>query len=76
MCKEIKKRIESLDKDLKLQETKINLVLKDLKDFALKVDSISVNKFRQLLNDLQHFKNEYNCIKTQLNTFTIYQTRY
>lgn len=75
MCKEIKNRIEELNTDLVLQETKIDVVLKELKTFAIKIDSVSTNKFRQLLNDLQHYKNEYNCIKTQLKTLTVYESR-
>lgn len=73
MCKEIKNRIEELNTDLILQETKIDVVLKEIKTFAIKIDSKSINKFRQLLNDLQHYKNEYTCIKTQLITFNRYQ---
>lgn len=69
------KRIEELNIDLSIQETKINLVLKDLKNITHKIDSISVNKFRNLMNDLQHYKNEYNGIKTQIRTYTVYQTR-
>jgi len=73
VCKDIKNRIEELNTDLVLQETKIDVVLKEIKTFAIKIDSNSTSKFRQLLNDLQHYKNEYNCIKTQLKTFNAYQ---
>jgi hypothetical protein len=73
MCKEIENRIEELNTNLVLQETKIFLLLNEIKKYAIKIDSNSVHKFRQLLNDLQHYKNEYNSIKTQLRTFTSYQ---
>ena len=70
-----KKRIEKLNTNLILQEVKIDLVLKELKHYSILTDLNSNKKFRILLNDLQHYKNTYNCIYTQLNTFTAYQAR-
>jgi len=71
----INKRIEELNTDLVLQETRIDITLKELKEFSIKTDLQSVKKFSLLLFDLQHLKNEFNCIHTQLMTFTAYQSR-
>lgn len=69
------KRIEELNTNLVLQETKLFLILDELKIFALKTDLAANTKFTNLIKDLEHYKNEYNCIDTQLNTFITYQTR-
>lgn len=70
-----KKRIEELNTNLVLQETIIFMLIDDLKNTALKTDSDSCKKFRFLLNEIQHNKNEYNSIYVQLNTFTAYEAR-
>ena len=68
------KRIDELNTNLVLQETKLLLCIDNLKELILKTDSISVNYFRFHLNELQHLKNEYNTIYIQLKTFTDYQS--
>jgi hypothetical protein len=71
----INKRIEELNTDLVLQETKIDLTLKELKQFAIQIDLNSITHFRRLMNDLMRYKNEYTSILTQLKTFKVYQSR-
>ena len=68
------KRIEELNTNLVLQETKILLCIDNLKELIFKTDSISVNYFRFHLNELQHLKNEYNTIYIQLKTLTAYKS--
>lgn len=76
MCKEIKNRIEELNTDLVLQETKIDVVLKELKTLFIKADLNSKKSFFKSLDELRHLKHDYDCIKTQLETLTIYEFRH
>ncbi len=70
----INKRIEELNTNLVLQETKIYLCLDDIKSNFLKMDNQSLSDFRKFLNRLQYLKNEYNAIYVQLSTFTAYKS--
>ena len=70
-----KNRIDELNTNLVLQETKILLCIDNLKELILKTDSISLNYFRFYLNELQHLKNEYNTIYIQLKTLTAYENK-
>jgi hypothetical protein len=70
----LKNRIEELNTNLVLQETKMLLVIDNLKSLILKTDSNSKKSFFIAINELQHFKNEYNSIFIQLKTLTAYQS--
>ncbi len=70
-----KNRIEELNTNLVLQETKMLLVIDNLKSLILKTDSNSKKSFVIAINELQHFKDEYNSITIQLNTLLAYQAR-
>lgn len=66
------KKIEELNTNLVLQDLKIDLVLKDLKYYSALTDSESIIKFKILLKELQHNKNIYNVIYSQLKKLTIF----
>ena len=66
------KRLEQLNTNLVLKETVILMLIDDLQKTATKTDLNSCKKFRFLLNEIQHHKNEYNTIYIQLNTLTSY----
>lgn len=68
------KRIDELNTNLVLKETIIIMLIDDLKNTATKTDSNSCKKFKFLLNEIQHNKNEYNTIYIQLQTLTSYQS--
>ena len=68
-----KNRIEELNTNLVLQETKMLLVIDNLKSLILKTDSNSNKSFVIAINELQHFKHEYNSITIQLKTLTAYE---
>lgn len=68
-----KKRIEELNTNLVLKETIIVMLIDDLQKTAFKTDEDSNKKFRFLINEIQHNKNEYNSIYVQLKTLTAYQ---
>lgn len=71
----LKNRIEELNTNLVLKETIIIMLIDDLQKTVIKTDSDSCKKFRFLLNEIQHNKNEYNSIYVQLNIFTAYEAR-
>ena len=68
------KRIEELNTNLVLKETIIIMLIDDLKNSATKTDSNSCKKFKFLLDEIQHNKNEYNTTYIQLQTLTSYQS--
>lgn len=68
------KRIEELNTYLVLKETIIIMLIDDLKNSAIKTDSSSCKKFKFLLDEIQHNKNEYNTTYIQLQTLTSYQS--
>lgn len=68
-----KKRIEELNTNLVLKETIILMLIDDLQKTAIKTDKDSNKKFRFLINEIQHNKNQYNSIYVQLKTLTAYQ---
>lgn len=67
------KRIEELNTNLVLQETKIYLCLDEIKSNFQNMDNQSLSDFTKFINHLQYLKNEYNAIHVQLSTFTAYQ---
>lgn len=69
------KRIEELNINLVLQETKMLVVIDNLKSLILKIDSNSIKDFIFAMNELQHYKSEYNTIYIQLKTFTEYKNK-
>lgn len=73
---EMKRRIEELENSLVVVELNIKSILHELPKLTKKIDSISQNKFRLCLGNLQHFKNEYNSIQVQINTLTVYESRH
>lgn len=67
-----KNRIEELNTNLVLKETIILLLIDDLKKSITETSEDSNKKFRFLINEIQHNKNEYNSIFIQLKTLTVY----
>ena len=67
------KRIEELNTYLVLKETIIIMLIDDLKKSAIKTDEDSNKKFRFLINEIEHNKNEYNTVHIQLKTLTAYE---
>ncbi len=68
-----KNRIDELNTNLVLKETIIIMLIDDLKKTAIKTDEDSNKKFKFLINEIQHNKNEYNTIYIQLKTLTAYE---
>ena len=69
-----KNRIEELNTNLVLTETKILVVLEELEELIFNHDEESSIKFILSLNNLQHLKNEYHIIYIQLKTLTAYKS--
>ena len=67
------KRIDELNTYLVLKETIIIMLIDDLKKVAIQTDDDNNKKFRFLINEIQHNKNEYNSIHIQLKTLTAYE---
>lgn len=70
------KRIDELNTNLVLQETKMLIVIDNLKSLITKSDANSLKSFFIAINELQHFKNEYNSIHIQLKTLTAYEFKH
>ena len=68
-----KNRIEELNTCLVLKETIIIILIDDLKKTVLETNEDNNKKFRFLINEIQHNKNEYNSIHIQLKTLTAYE---
>lgn len=66
------KRIDELNTNLVLKETVIIMLIDDLKKIILETNEDSNKKFRFLIDEIQHNKNEYNTIYIQLKTLTAY----
>lgn len=69
-----KNRIEELNTNLVLTETKILVVLDEIEELIFKQDEESSIKFILSINNLQHLKNEYHTIYIQLKTLKAYQS--
>ena len=67
------KRIEELNTYLVLKETIIIMLIDNLQKTAIKTDEDSNRKFKFLMNEIEHNKNEYNSIHIQLKTLTAYE---
>jgi hypothetical protein len=72
----LKNRIEELNTYLVLKETIIIMLIDDLKKVAIKTDEDNNKKFRFLINEIQHNKNEYNSVHIQLKTLTAYDFKH
>lgn len=72
----LKNRIEELNTYLVLKETVIIMLIDELKKVAIKTDDDNNKKFRFLINEIQHNKNEYNSIHIQLKTLTAYDFKH
>ena len=70
------KRIEELNTYLVLKETIIIMLIDDLKKTALETNEDNNKKFRFLINEIQHNKNEYNSIHIQLKTLKAYEFKH
>ena len=71
-----KNRIDELNTNLVLKETIIIMLIDDLKKVAIKTDEDNNKKFRFLINEIQHNKNEYNSVHIQLKTLTAYDFKH
>ena len=69
----LKNRIEQLNTNLVLKETIIIMLIDNLQKTAIKTDEDSNRKFKFLMNEIEHNKNEYNSIHIQLKTLTAYE---
>ena len=69
----LKNRIEELNTYLVLKETIILMLIDDLKKTVLETNEDKNKRFRFLINEIQHNKNEYNSIHIQLKTLTAYE---
>ena len=67
------KRIDELNTYLVLKETIIIILIDDLKKTVLETNEDNNKKFRFLINEIQHNKNEYNSVHIQLKTLTAYE---
>ncbi|MBU3014754.1 hypothetical protein KO488_08295 [Poseidonibacter lekithochrous] len=76
MHNEMKQRIEKLNTNLMLKETKIIICIDEIKTLFIKADFNSKKSFFNSLDELRHLKHDYDCIKTQLETLTIYEFRH
>lgn len=72
----LKNRIEELNTYLVLKETIILMLIDDLKKTVLESNEDNNKKFRFLINEIQHNKNEYNSIHIQLKTLTAYDFKH
>lgn len=72
----LKNRIEELNTYLVLKETVIIMLIDELKKVAIQTDDDNNKRFRFLINEIQHNKNEYNSIHIQLKTLTAYDFKY
>jgi len=72
----MKRRIEELKNNLTVVEANIDIAIVEIQKLIPLTSTDSINEYRKQLSRLLHYKYEYNSVKTQIKTLTVYQSRH